>query len=69
MPIGKVKFFNSEKGFGFIERDDGESDVFVHIGAVHDAGLDTLLANQAVSFEIGTNAKTGRTKAVNLRLL
>lgn len=69
MASGKVKFFNAEKGFGFIVRDDGEPDMFVHVTAVQDAGMDTLLADQAVSFEIGTNSRTGRTKAVNLRLL
>ncbi len=69
MATGKVKFFNSEKGFGFIVCDDGEPDVFVHVTAVQDAGIDTLLADQRVSFEIGTNSRTGRTKAINLRLL
>lgn len=66
---GKVKFFNSEKGFGFITRDDGEPDMFVHVTAVQDAGMDTLLADQRVSFDVGTNSRTGRTKAVNLRVL
>jgi CspA family cold shock protein len=69
MASGKVKFFNAEKGFGFIVRDDGEPDMFVHVTAVQDAGLDTLLADQHVSFELGTNSKTGRTKAINLRVL
>ena len=69
MATGKVKFFNAEKGFGFIVCDDGEPDVFVHVTAVQDAGMDTLLADQRVSFEMGTNSRNGRPKAINLRLL
>ena len=69
MATGKVKFFSADKGFGFIVPDDGEPDVFVHVTAVQEAGMDILLADQHVSFEMGTNSKTGRTKAVNLRLL
>ncbi len=69
MASGKVKFFSADKGFGFIVPDDGTPDVFVHVTALQDAGMDMLLADQHVSFEIGTNSKTGRTKAVNLRLL
>lgn len=69
MATGKVKFFSAEKGFGFIVRDDGEPDEFVHVTAVQEAGMDILLADQRVSFDTGTNSRTGRSKAVNLRLL
>ncbi len=69
MATGKVKFFSAEKGFGFIVPDDGEPDVFVHVTAVQEAGMDILLADQRVSFEMGTNSRTGRSKAVNLRVL
>ena len=65
---GTVKFFNSTKGFGFIQPDDGSKDVFVHISAVQAAGLGTLSENQKISFELekGNNGKTsaGNLKAV-----
>lgn len=64
MPTGTVKFFNSTKGFGFIQPDDGSKDVFVHISAVESAGLGTLSENQKVSFEVqvGNNGKSSATK-------
>lgn len=64
MTTGTVKFFNSTKGFGFIQPDDGSKDVFVHISAVERAGLGTLRENQKVSFELerGTNGKVSATK-------
>ena len=49
---GKVKWFNSKKGYGFIEREDGEKDCFVHASAVREAGLRFLSENQAIEFEI-----------------
>ena len=52
MVNGKVKWFNTNKGYGFIEPDDGGKDVFIHISAVEKSGLKTLLENQKVSFEI-----------------
>ncbi|HXV31169.1 MAG TPA: cold-shock protein [Sinorhizobium sp.] len=64
--IGTVKFFNSTKGFGFIQPDDGTKDVFVHISAVEAAGLGTLNENQKVSFEKETG-KNGKIAAVNLK--
>jgi CspA family cold shock protein len=64
MSTGTVKFFNTAKGFGFIQPDDGSKDVFVHISAVERAGLGTLKENQKVSFELerGTNGKVSATK-------
>jgi CspA family cold shock protein len=55
--VGAVKFFNAERGFGFIVPDGGGGDVFVHVTAVEDAGLDTLEPGQRIEFEIGTNKK------------
>ena len=54
MPVGTVKFFNTEKGFGFIQPDDGSKDVFVHITAVEKAGMRSLAEGQKISFEIVT---------------
>ena len=68
MPIGTVKFFNSAKGFGFIQPDDKSKDVFVHVSAVERAGLGTLSENQKISYELeqGQNGKisAGDLKAV-----
>jgi CspA family cold shock protein len=66
MPTGTVKFFNSAKGFGFIQPDDGSKDVFVHISAVERAGLGTLSEHQKVSFEVEKD-KNGKPAAVNLK--
>ncbi len=66
MPTGTVKFFNSSKGFGFIQPDDGSKDVFVHITAVESAGLGSLSENQKVSFEVQTG-NNGKSSAVNLK--
>ena len=52
MPNGKVKWFNSQKGYGFIEPEGGTQDVFVHITAVQDSGLDGLSDDQAISFDL-----------------
>jgi len=64
---GKVKWFNSVKGFGFVQPDDGGPDVFVHISALEQAGLKTLAEGQSVSYELTTNR--GRTSATNLKIL
>ena len=64
--IGTVKFFNSTKGFGFIQPDDGSKDVFVHITAGEAAGLGTLNENQKISFDKETGVN-GKTAAVNLK--
>ncbi len=66
MPIGTVKFFSQDKGYGFIENEDGSGDAFVHITAVQGAGMDTLNKDQRVSFELETG-KNGKTSAVNLQ--
>jgi CspA family cold shock protein len=63
MAIGTVKWFNTQKGFGFIQPDDGSKDVFVHISAVEAAGMRGLMEGQKVSFEITTErGKTAATK-------
>ena len=66
MPTGTVKFFNSTKGFGFIQPDDGSKDVFVRVSAVESAGLGTLTENQKVSFDVQKGAN-GKSSAVNLK--
>mgnify|MGYP001220204760 CR=1 FL=1 len=67
MPTGTVKWFNAQKGYGFIEPQDGSKDVFVHISAVERAGLSDLREGQRVSFEIESDSR-GRSSAVNLRV-
>jgi cold shock protein len=67
MPIGTVKFFNMQRGFGFIASDDGGADVFVHVTAVEQAGLTTLHEGQRVSFDVVTDETRGKTKAQNLK--
>jgi CspA family cold shock protein len=66
---GTVKWFNSTKGFGFIQPDGGGQDVFVHISAVERAGLSSLADGQKVSYEIEQNRKTGKSSAVNLQTI
>ena len=63
---GTVKFFNADKGYGFIAPDDGTPDAFVHITAVQNAGMTTLDKDQRVQFELETG-KNGKTSAVNLQ--
>jgi CspA family cold shock protein len=63
---GTVKWFNAQKGFGFIQPESGK-DVFVHISAVERAGLGTLSEGQAVTFDIVTNQRNGKSAAENLR--
>jgi CspA family cold shock protein len=62
---GSVKWFNSTKGFGFIQRDDGAKDVFVHISAVEKSGMATLAEGQRVSFEV--KMERGKPAASNLK--
>ncbi|MFN0190382.1 MAG: cold-shock protein [Aestuariivirga sp.] len=66
MNTGTVKWFNEQKGYGFIQPDNGNKDVFVHISAVERAGLRTLKEGQKVSFEIVTDKRTGKSSAGNL---
>jgi len=69
MATGTVKWFNSQKGFGFIQPDDGGNDVFVvHISAVERAGLSGLAEGQKVSFEIKVDSKRGKSSAEYLRV-
>ena len=68
MPIGKVKFFNADKGYGFIAPEDGGSDSFVHISAVERAGMTTLQTDQRVSYDV-ENDQRGKASAVNLQAL
>ncbi len=64
MSNGKIKWFNPTKGYGFIENDAGGKDVFLHVSALEQAGIDTLEEGEAVSFEIGDNK--GRENAINI---
>ena len=65
MPKGKVKWFNSTKGYGFIAPDEGGNDVFVHISAVRNAGMQDLEEDQVVEYELVEN--NGKTSAENLK--
>ena len=67
MNTGVVKWFNSQKGFGFIQPENGEKDVFVHISAVERAGLGTLNEGQKVSYDIVADRRSGKSSAENLR--
>ena len=64
--IGKVKFFNATKGYGFIAPEDGGNDAFVHISAVEKAGMNSLVADQRVSYELETDQR-GKTSAVQIQ--
>jgi len=66
MATGTVKFFNATKGFGFIEQEAGGDDVFVHISAVENAGMRTVVEGQKLSFDIVTDSRSGRNAAQNL---
>ncbi|MEO0980825.1 MAG: cold-shock protein [Pseudomonadota bacterium] len=67
MTIGTVKFFNTTKGYGFIQPDDGASDVFVHISAVERAGMHSLVEGQKVSFDVVKDSRSGKSAADNLQ--
>ena len=67
MNTGTVKWFNSQKGFGFIQPENGDKDVFVHISAVERAGMGTLNEGQRLSFDIVADSRSGKSAAENLR--
>lgn len=67
MATGTVKWFNSQKGYGFIQPESGDKDVFVHISAVERAGLHSLNEGQKVSYELETDRRTGKVSAGNLQ--
>ena len=67
MATGTVKFFNTNKGFGFIEQTDGGPDVFVHATAVEKAGLPSLVEGQKISFDVENDPRSGKSAATNLQ--
>jgi cold shock protein len=67
MSTGSVKWFNGQKGFGFIQPDDGGKDVFVHISAVERAGMRDLNEGQKISYDVVADKRTGKASAENLR--
>jgi CspA family cold shock protein len=67
MAQGTVKFFNAQKGYGFIVQDDGGPDIFVHISAVERAGMRTLVEGQKVSFDVEADRRSGKSAAANLQ--
>ena len=67
MSQGTVKWFNGQKGFCFIQPDDGSKDVFVHISAVERAGMQSLNEGQKIAFEVVADRRTGKSSADNLR--
>ena len=67
MATGTVKWFNAQKGYGFIEQDGGGKDVFVHITAVERSGIDDLRDGQKVSFDLENDPKSGKQSAANLK--
>ena len=69
MITGTVKFFNADKGFGFIEPEDGSKDAFVHISAVERAGLNTLSEGQKVSYDLVRAQSSGKMAADNLKVV
>jgi len=67
MSTGTVKWFNSTKGFGFIQPDDGGKDAFVHVSAVERAGLNHLVEGQKIQFDLVQDQRSGKMSAANLR--
>lgn len=69
MATGTVKWFNGQKGFGFIQPDDGSTDVFVHVSAVEQAGLTGLAEGQKISYEIAVDRRSGKSSATRLQVV
>jgi CspA family cold shock protein len=69
MAVGKVKWFDGRKGFGFIQPEGGGDDVFVHVSAVDRAGLNALTEGQRISFDMQRDPKRGKISAVNIKVL
>jgi CspA family cold shock protein len=67
MSTGTVKWFNTQKGFGFIQPDDGGKDVFVHISAVQRSGMQTLNEGQKITFDVVQDKRSGKAAAENLQ--
>ena len=67
MDTGTVKWFNGQKGYGFIQPDNGGADIFVHISAVEKSGLRGLNEGQKISYEVQKDAKSGKNSAVNIQ--
>jgi len=67
MAFGTVKWFNSTKGYGFIQPEDGTADVFVHVSAVERAGMSSLREGQRLSYELQNDPRKGKSSAVNLQ--
>jgi CspA family cold shock protein len=67
MRTGKVKFYNSQKGYGFIQPDDGGKDVFVHASALERAGMPGLVEGQKVSFDTEVDSRSGKTSVRSIR--
>lgn len=67
MANGTVKWFNGQKGFGFIQPDGGDKDVFVHISAVERAGMSTLNEGQKIAYDLETDQRSGKVSAADLR--
>jgi CspA family cold shock protein len=67
MATGTVKWFNAQKGYGFIQPDDGSKDVFVHVSAVERSGIGNLNEGQKISYEVERDQRNGKTSACNLR--
>jgi cold shock protein len=68
MTIGTVKFYNGQKGYGFIQPDDGSKDVFVHVSALERAGISHLAEGQKVSFDVEQDSRSGKVSANNLQI-